>query len=186
MDKNNQPDDVLMKAISVFFQYGYRKTSLDDVANAVDVSRQTLYQRYKNKENLFKLAVEAIFTDSISQCREVVNEADLSTEESIEKIFDIWCGECVSVMKNSPHAAEVMDATHSLIGGYVKDIQQDFIKIIIEILERDENLSIAEGMNVEQVAETLYYTSKGIMQLCEDYEEFTIKLKDAISIICRT
>ncbi len=89
-------------------------------------------------------------------------------------------------MKNSPHAAEVMDATHSLIGGYVKDIQQDFIKIIIEILERDENLSIAEGMNVEQVAETLYYTSKGIMQLCEDYEEFTIKLKDAISIICRT
>src|SRR5258708_23382447 len=48
---------VLEAAVGVFARYGYRKTSMDEVARAAGVSRQGLYLQFANKEELFPQAV---------------------------------------------------------------------------------------------------------------------------------
>src|ERR1700736_7091998 len=48
---------LLEAAVGVFARYGFRKTSMDDVARAAGVSRQGLYLLFANKEELFRRAV---------------------------------------------------------------------------------------------------------------------------------
>ena len=49
---------LLEAAVGVFARYGFRKTSMDEVARAAGVSRQGLYLQFADKEELFRKAVE--------------------------------------------------------------------------------------------------------------------------------
>lgn len=48
---------IIEQAIPLFARYGYRKTSVDDLARAAEVSKATLYQYFESKEKLFAQAV---------------------------------------------------------------------------------------------------------------------------------
>ena len=46
-------------AVELFARNGYEGTSVDDIASAAGVSKQTVYSHFGSKENLFGLAVSA-------------------------------------------------------------------------------------------------------------------------------
>src|SRR5271154_940589 len=48
---------LLDAAVLTFQRYGFRKTSMEDVAQAAGVSRQGLYLLFSNKEELFRRAL---------------------------------------------------------------------------------------------------------------------------------
>jgi AcrR family transcriptional regulator len=48
---------LLDAALGVFSRFGYRKTSMDEVARMADFSRQGLYFYYAAKEDLFRATV---------------------------------------------------------------------------------------------------------------------------------
>jgi AcrR family transcriptional regulator len=50
--------DALDKAVPVFWQKGYRGTSLDDLTDAMEINRPSLYAAFGDKENLFLSAVD--------------------------------------------------------------------------------------------------------------------------------
>jgi AcrR family transcriptional regulator len=52
-------EQILTAAIRCFARYGYHKTTLDDIATAIGMSKPSLYYYYKNKESIFREAVEA-------------------------------------------------------------------------------------------------------------------------------
>jgi TetR/AcrR family transcriptional regulator len=47
----------LRAAVGCFARHGYRRTSMDVIAQAADVSRPALYQYFRNKEEIFRAAV---------------------------------------------------------------------------------------------------------------------------------
>ena len=51
---------IIKAAIDTFGLYGYKKTSMQDIADKMDISRPALYQYYKNKEAVFIASVEHI------------------------------------------------------------------------------------------------------------------------------
>ena len=55
-DRTRQ-ERVLAAALGVFGRYGFRKTSMDEVARAAGISRQGLYLYFASKEALFRAAV---------------------------------------------------------------------------------------------------------------------------------
>ncbi len=58
--KNRQ---ILEAAISLFVGNGYHNTSMDQVAAAAGVSKQTVYSHFRNKQELFKSAVQSRRSD---------------------------------------------------------------------------------------------------------------------------
>ena len=60
MAPNDRRTEALDIASGLFLRFGYRKTSMDDVARAVGVSRQGLYLWFPNKQALFTATVEAL------------------------------------------------------------------------------------------------------------------------------
>jgi len=49
---------ILQASLEVFGSYGYKKTSMQDIADTLGISRPALYQYYKNKEAVFLALVE--------------------------------------------------------------------------------------------------------------------------------
>ncbi len=183
---NPDIDETLLAALKVFIHYGYRKTSLDDVAQAVGVSRQTLYQRYTNKETLFKLSLEMCLEDSLVRCRAVAKEAGGDVEDKLFRIFDIWGGEYVEMLRSSPHAAEVMEASEALVGDLCETKMEEFADILREVLEsfglpvlKDERIS------AHKLAEIMNFTAKGLFHKAKDYEHFSEQIRTTIFVMCR-
>lgn len=53
---------ILKGALSEFLTYGYRGTTMDKIALAAGVSKQTMYSHFGDKENLFKALIKQVTT----------------------------------------------------------------------------------------------------------------------------
>lgn len=50
-------ENILKIAQDIFSKYGYKKTTLDDIANAVRKWKSSLYYYFKSKEDLFQAVI---------------------------------------------------------------------------------------------------------------------------------
>ena len=57
--KEFDPRTALSAAVQVFWRNGYEKTSLDDLMAAMQVGRQSLYDTFGDKRELYLSALEA-------------------------------------------------------------------------------------------------------------------------------
>lgn len=57
---NSKREQILQGAMQVFLEQGYAKTSMDRVAAAAGVSKQTIYSHFQDKERLFVALIERV------------------------------------------------------------------------------------------------------------------------------
>src|SRR5580704_6449471 len=69
--KGFDQDSALRKAIRLFSQQGFAATSTDDLMRAMDVSRQSMYDTFGDKQALFLKALEIYVTESVHAIREL-------------------------------------------------------------------------------------------------------------------
>jgi len=63
-----------MAATATFLRYGFKKTSMDDVAQAAGVSRQGLYLYFDTKDFLFREALQYLVSHMISTAHSVAED----------------------------------------------------------------------------------------------------------------
>lgn len=54
-------DKILEKATELFLNLGFKSVTMDDIANAMGISKKTIYAHYKNKTELVKAATFHLF-----------------------------------------------------------------------------------------------------------------------------
>ena len=85
--KEFDPDDVLDKAMDVFWSQGFEATSIQDLVNAMGINRGSIYDTFGNKTRLFNLALSRYQTDSPSQ--KLLNNANTGNpRKEIEDFFN--------------------------------------------------------------------------------------------------
>jgi TetR/AcrR family transcriptional regulator, mexJK operon transcriptional repressor len=57
---------IAQAALRLFLRDGYERTSVDAIAAEAGVSKRTIYNRYTDKENLFRSVLQDMFTDSMA------------------------------------------------------------------------------------------------------------------------
>lgn len=62
---NQKREQILQGAVKVFLHNGYAGTSMDRVATAAGVSKQTIYSHFQDKEGLFTALIERVTTRQI-------------------------------------------------------------------------------------------------------------------------
>jgi len=72
-DKKKIQRSLINAAGQVFSQYGYKKTTMEDVARKFGMGKSSLYYYFKNKEELFE--------------KVVINEADL-LKDKLKEVFE--------------------------------------------------------------------------------------------------
>jgi len=70
--KDSRESAVLEAAFRAFLGYGYKRTTMDDIARAAGVSRPALYLVYKNKQDIFRACMLAMTDELRENLAEVV------------------------------------------------------------------------------------------------------------------
>ena len=78
--------EIIDSAHEVFLEYGYKKTTMDDVAARLNITRSALYYYYRNKDDLFLAIMENAFRDY----KEKIDNALADKSTTAEK-FDVYC-----------------------------------------------------------------------------------------------
>ena len=94
-------------ALPYFARYGYKKTTLEDIANALDMSNTNLYSYFRSKRDLYQCCVDY----AVDQWQEYVRQKTSPIEEPKEKLVMAWRSaigyiigndEMMALLKNDP------------------------------------------------------------------------------------
>src|SRR3979409_316845 len=80
---STQREAILMAATATFLRYGFKKTSMDDVAQAAGVSRQGLYLYFDTKDLLFREALQYLVSHMISTAHSVADDGNLRLKDPL-------------------------------------------------------------------------------------------------------
>ncbi|MEC7189115.1 MAG: helix-turn-helix domain-containing protein [Pseudomonadota bacterium] len=112
--KHQAKRDAVYDAASVVFaQYGFRRTTMNDIAKSAGISRPALYLMFENKEDLFQGLAAHRLDQAIDSALSVLQGngkiADRFRESLLvfEQIF-------YEPIADSPHGTELMDISLSL------------------------------------------------------------------------
>jgi len=112
--KHQAKRDAVYDAASVVFaQYGFRRTTMNDIAKSAGISRPALYLMFENKEDLFQGLAAHRLDQAI--------DSALSVLQGNGKIADRFLGSLLvfeqifyEPIADSPHGTELMDISLSL------------------------------------------------------------------------
>ncbi len=105
----DKTEAILAAAFDVFARYGFRRTSMADIAQAANMSRPALYQHFSGKDDIARTMVAKFFEDAELNVQRALEEQG-APAEVLERAFRAKGGASVKVMMESPHGQELMDA----------------------------------------------------------------------------
>jgi len=176
---------ILEAAMRVFLRYGFKKTSMDDLARAAGLSRQGLYLHYRTKEELFRAAVAAQ-TESLRAARKVaLAREDQSVEERILGAFEATHGSLVGRL-GSGYMSELMETALTLVGESVHELDRELLAEVVRLLKSS---GIADawktrGVSAKELGENLLATSLGVKQQVGSSDTYRDKLRVAVRMVC--
>jgi AcrR family transcriptional regulator len=53
-------NEIMAAAISLFARYGYKKTTIDDIAHELHIAKANIYRYFEGKEDLYHQAVSNV------------------------------------------------------------------------------------------------------------------------------
>lgn len=92
--KDFDENEVLTKAIQLFWYKGYNATSMQDLVDALGISRSSLYDTYTDKHTLFLKALESYQRAGNAKINEIV-EQSVSAKDTVVKLMELATNELV-------------------------------------------------------------------------------------------
>src|ERR1700694_6243688 len=158
-----QREAILVAATAIFLRYGFKKTSMDDVARAAGVSRQGLYLYFDTKDLLFRESLQHLMSHLISAARAAAEDGNLSLRDRLLGAFEaVHC----SAFHNASRAdaRELLRSAQSAAGALLVQSERDLMGIAAALLTEAGVADRwgAAGVPVAELAEQLLMSAKGI------------------------
>jgi AcrR family transcriptional regulator len=139
---------ILAAAFDIVMRYGFKRTTMDDIARQAGMSRPALYLFYKNKTEIFRACVSAFMLEM----QQEVAACFLTAKPPLDQVTDALIAGIVAPMRKltiTPHGAEIFDLKYEL----AKDLGDQWMQAI-----QDE---ICKGMEAAAKAGKLDLTRSG-------------------------
>jgi AcrR family transcriptional regulator len=172
-------------AAKVVYQFGYRKASMEAIAEAAGVSRQTLYLQFRNKEALFHAALEHITSKMLGEVRAIVGRQGKSTAQTLLAIFEVLCRDTLE-QASRVNRVELFEVARSQEGALFAQFEKALRTIVTHVLAKADVMQAWErdGFAARDLASHLLDVSSGIKSSAENMQEYRARMSLAIRIIC--
>lgn len=164
--KDFDENEVLAKAVNLFWLKGYNATSMQDLVDELGISRSSLYDTYGDKHTLFIKALESYQCTNTGKFVKII-EGNTSAKETIKALLDfVVCGLLSDKSQKGCFIvnAEVEVALHDkevseMIQKNDQNMEDAFFRVIGKGQESGE---IANTQSARALARFLFNTVKGI------------------------
>ena len=155
IDENARYKRVIRTAEELFKKVGFRAVTMELVAREANVAKATLYSYFKNKDELYVevcARMARILRDSVEQA---LMKPDTALDERLADAVVAKHRPVFTLVRASPHAAELLTYTHSMAGEIFANLDVEMQDMLRKAIAEDPQL----GRNAEQVARALYFGS---------------------------
>jgi len=131
---------ILDASYNVFAAYGFKRTSMDDIAKEAGISRPALYQNFANKNDIFRALISSWVHDNLIALNdELKNHSDLM--ELLDRIFFLSVLEPHTTLEAMPHGAELLGLKQDLAQDLFDDWMLDCRAIYAEAFSQNEKIN---------------------------------------------
>jgi AcrR family transcriptional regulator len=175
---------VLETAVTVFLRHGFRKTSMEDIAQAAGISRQGIYLHFKDKDAIFSASIKKSIDDGLQAANEILDDGRLTLEEKLLKASDEWFGRHVGLL--DPEASDLTAHFERVLGDAVGKSRSAFQKKLEKvILARFARKTKGADKRAATIADMLCACGMTWKHSFSSRQEFSKKMSDAIRLCCR-
>lgn len=172
-------------ATTLFARYGYRRTTMEDIASEAGLSRTSLYLQFRNKEDIFREGARTLHEQSIVNAEAALRErAPLA--DRLRRAMEAKTLRMMEISHASPHGSELMDQNNRLCGDLAMESEERFIEMLKQTLtEADEAGEIqlsAAGLSPEQAAEMILYGVTGLKRPGVSLDAYKKRLEAMIRV----
>ncbi|MGM9346690.1 TetR family transcriptional regulator [Streptomyces salinarius] len=167
---------VLESAMATFARFGYRKTTMEEVARAARISRPGLYFLFSSKETLFRAAVGQALERDITAVEQVLADSGRPLAERLVEAFDQWAGRYIGPLARD--AATVIEDNPGILGEVVETAPRRFEELITEAISAESGRERAL-----LVAQTMISTSIGLKHQAAFREFYLERLAIAVDLL---
>jgi AcrR family transcriptional regulator len=177
---------VLEAAKRVFLRYGYRRVTMQDIADEAGISRPALYLIFPNKEEAFLAAIRDFTASSMKIIEEGVAEQP-TVEAKLQFAFEVWTVKPFEVMLDSPDAKDLIECGHGFAKVTFDQIYADFEAAITAILAPvadNSRKSSAKGsqLTAAQIAHLIVAATHGFKESANNVTELREMISSLISL----
>jgi TetR/AcrR family transcriptional regulator of autoinduction and epiphytic fitness len=174
---------VLDAAVAVFARYGFRKTSMDEVARAAGISRQGLYLQFANKEDLFRKALVHSLDSQLRAAAAALARDEVSLELRLIAACDAWSGRFIGSLGSD--AADLMCASTSLAGATLAQYEGEFEMALTRAIDASplHEFCAVSGLRAADLAQALHATARGLKKSASR-DEFIKGITVAARMFC--
>jgi AcrR family transcriptional regulator len=174
---------ILETAFGVFLRYGFRKTSMEEVARAAEISRQGLYLHFATKEELFVATVRHGLGINLAAAEKELADKKRPIDARLIAAFDAWYGPFVAVMGPG---SDLADVSKSLVGELVVGLEQDFQDKVTEAIKRSPLKAAYQKAKLgpAELSATLHATARGLKHSATTRAELMAAMSIAVRAMC--
>jgi AcrR family transcriptional regulator len=177
-------EQVLSVALEVFGRYGFRKTSMDEVARSADISRQGLYLYFASKEALFRAAVRQELDTALTEASHCLDEEDVALEDRVVAALDAWMGRFVGSILASD-IGNMLENSAMQLGDMATEFSAAFEARLSSTIAAATTESDRRqlGVTPEEITGTLHAVGKGWRFQADSRSEFVANVTVAVRLV---
>jgi AcrR family transcriptional regulator len=179
---------VLAAALEVFGRYGFRKTSMDEVARSADISRQGLYLYFGSKEALFRAAVREELDTALGDASRCLDEEGAGLDRRVVAALDAWLGRYVGSMLAADISGLLRNPAvqiEDMVDAAIATFDARLAKAIAAATAEPDRRRL--GVTPEEIAAALHTAGQGARYLStsrgESRAQFIARLTPAVRLI---
>ncbi|MFI6866148.1 TetR/AcrR family transcriptional regulator [Nocardia sp. NPDC050406] len=125
--------DVLDATLRCLLRYGVRRTTVDDIATEVGVSRSAVYQYVRGKDDAVRRVADRLHAEALADARAAAT-ADAPLATRVEGILSAKVALATGPFAESPHATELFDEQARLCGDICRVFTDELHTLLTEAL----------------------------------------------------
>jgi AcrR family transcriptional regulator len=176
---------LLDAAVEAFLRFGFKKTSMDDVARAAGVSRQALYLHFANKEALFEDGVRHVLRQALTAAIAALDDDDADLESRLVAAFLALHAVHFAHNTSLEHMGELVAAMSPELAAELAQQQAQFVTHVARVLRAHGVVDVGEKPGAKDVARTLEAAAVGLKHTSTSLQAYREQMHVVVRVVCR-
>jgi len=173
---------VLEAAESVFLRFGYRRTTMGDLAAAAGMSRPALYLVFCNKEEVFEAVLRTFTARTLEELRQGL-DARITPQEKLRFAFELWAVRPFGFFEASPELREPLHGGLAFAKEAMDQAVAAFEAVLVDILAPLGATAPPKALPPGQIARVLTRAVHGFKESARDPEELRAMIDGLLEMV---
>lgn len=183
------PTDKELKIIDaaqkLFFRHGFKRVTMNDIADGAGMSRPALYLVFANKEEIFEAVVRHSGGENLTAMRQGVANIKPAAAQ-LMFLFEQWTVRPFEMIRQSPDARDLIESSHGFAKVAMDEVTAGFEQLVREVLAEAAGNRGSPQPKPAEIARLLVTAAYGFKVAAASTEDLRGLLRNQITLALTT